>query len=809
MDRLKSKLSKILYTVDFIADEKLSIEENLNQILNQVFAKVNHLKGNRENLKHRHVSHVQRYILQVYQQFCEINSILDVLLEENIVKTLDVSTVNNDLDSSKKTPTELLSFGQELAETYETEQEDKNYEKQNLKQSSYDFRQTFLNKQNLSDIKDYYEKASTGFQTVTTTSTPMPGSSFSHTNQCLQRDFEVPEKDSNAEYKQLKEVDSEHELIEHIENKEQLTDSISSRSVIDNKIDTSIENESKYLHNYTALDKLNNFKSKVDENPGLFDLSEDFTLKPSGTGTTIHNFILRAQENVIKDSKKQKNVKYEIKFKETPKVGEYCIVSHIESPDEFYIHVDIMSVEKIATDVNNYCQQVETVNYASKQEALDKVGRFCFALIENESWYRVEILKIEENEDVLVRLVDYGNKELVSYKNLLNLTEELSSVPMLAIWCHFPLLYPPGSTRLHKLTSWPITSIEAMNSFCEGICFTIVYASRESNNSVAIDFSCEDIEDTIGQLLMDGNYAVQIVEGYLDNENDVELDRFLHDIDTVEPDNINEAVLGYDPRDEARICRFTKPDGTCYKGKHCKLEHFFLPKDGFTTDKENIFSEAMYSLILPPINSTIMILITSYIDTCRFYGQIINNPHKKGKYSLDYDMNLLLKEMNSPQIIKTYESYKIAPAIGEIVIVKCKKWLRAIVREVRIHETGIAAEVKLFIVDTGDNITASIEAVRKIKPHFLQLPFQVVEFYIYNYQMSKNSSAHDVRKFFNENLYLHNFLATTKSSNAPLKVELKNLNGRMVIGSTLEKEGYAERRTIDIHVSETCNLDLG
>lgn len=806
MDRLKAKLSKILHTVDFIADEKLSIEENLNQIVNLVFANANYLKTNKENIKHRHVSQVQKYILQVYQQFCEINSILDVLLEENIGNTLDVSPVNNDIDSNRKTPIEHLPFSPELPGTSKIEEEDKNDEKENIKRSLCEFRQTFLNKQDLSDIKDYYEKASTGFQTIKTESILMPGSSLAHTNQHPKRDFEVPEKDSNTEYNQSKELDNEDELKELIENQEQLASSSLTPSTSDNEIDTGIEEGSKYLHNYTAVDKLNNFKFKVVENSGSPELSQDFTLKPSGT--VIHNFISQVQENVKKDSKKQNNVHYEIKIKETPKVGEECVVSHIESPDEFYIHVDdTESIEKFSTDLNYYCRRIEIINYASKEEALAKLGKFCLALIKYESWYRVEILKNEENEDVLVRLVDYGNKELVSYKNLLNLTEELSSVPMLAIRCHFPLLYPPGSTRLQKLSTWPITSIEVFNSFCESTSFKIVYALRESNNSVAIDFDCEDIEDTIGQLLMDGNYAVQIVEDY--DENNVELDILLDEIDTVEVENINEAVLGYDPRDEARICKFTKSDGTCYKGKHCKLEHFFLPKDGFTTDKEKIFSEAMYSLILPPINTTIMILITSYIDTCRFYGQIINKPHKKKKYSLDYDMNSLLKEMNSPQIVKTYESYRIAPALGEIVMVKRKKYLRAIVRDVRADQTGKASELKLFILDTGDNITAPIEDVRKIKPQFLQLPFQVVEFYIYNYQMPKNGSAQNAKGFFNDHLYFRNFLATTKSSNAPLKVELKNLNGGMIIGQTLEKKGYAERRTIDIHISESCNLDLG
>lgn len=38
-------------------------------------------------------------------------------------------------------------------------------------------------------------------------------------------------------------------------------------------------------------------------------------------------------------------------------------------------------------------------------------------------------------------------------------------------------------------------------------------------------------------------------------------------------DNINEVILGYDPKDEARICKFsTKQGGRCFK-RDCKLEH--------------------------------------------------------------------------------------------------------------------------------------------------------------------------------------------------------------------------------------------
>lgn len=77
-------------------------------------------------------------------------------------------------------------------------------------------------------------------------------------------------------------------------------------------------------------------------------------------------------------------------------------------------------------------------------------------------------------------------------------------------------------------------------------------------------------------MLITLDYAVQIIDEY--NDDFLEVDEFLQDYDAEEPANINEAIIGYDARDETRICRFTRPDGTCFKGKNCKLEHVPISK---------------------------------------------------------------------------------------------------------------------------------------------------------------------------------------------------------------------------------------
>lgn len=56
--------------------------------------------------------------------------------------------------------------------------------------------------------------------------------------------------------------------------------------------------------------------------------------------------------------------------------------------------------------------------------------------------------------------------------------------------------------------------------------------------------------------------------------NNLEVEEYVYDAQNYGvTDNINEAMQGYDAKDEARICRYTRPDGTCFKGKNCRFEH--------------------------------------------------------------------------------------------------------------------------------------------------------------------------------------------------------------------------------------------
>ncbi|VEN34954.1 unnamed protein product [Callosobruchus maculatus] len=276
-------------------------------------------------------------------------------------------------------------------------------------------------------------------------------------------------------------------------------------------------------------------------------------------------------------------------------------------------------------------------------------------------------------------------------------------------------------------------------------------------------------------------------------------------------ENINEAVAGYDARDEARICRFTKPDGTCFKGKNCKLEHILLPKDGFTTDKEMVFKEAMYSLILPKVGDIVTILITAYIDSCNFFANLVRTPISSKGYVGDQELEELMRLINTPSTVRTYRSMKILPGVGEIVLVcppTLKKWFRAIVRSSSVTNPHNGdSEIEVFSVDFGDTFVVHLSAIRKIEPHLLRLPFQAVLCYLDKYKYKKNCDKLQYKDFFMKNFYFHNFRADILSSSLPLKIHLTRFDG-INIGEALVRFGFAEVSLVDYNPLEDCPIAL-
>ncbi|XP_019880886.2 uncharacterized protein LOC109608778 [Aethina tumida] len=574
-------------------------------------------------------------------------------------------------------------------------------------------------------------------------------------------------------------------------------------------------------------------KSKLDQRESALNISKNTeitknetvtdNLKASpndSTGASKQNLSLTSEQecdnmfkcNVKKNCQKKANNKnsFEIPDQNPPQVGTECVFSHVECPDEFYIH---LIDEDTITMIDNISYEIEKslnkkIQYKDKEEAHDQIGKFCVAYTNEKIWCRCEIVNWfleKETNEVQVQLCDYGNCLIISYKMLQPLTKEVANIPKLAIKCNLPWLYPPGSTHLNRLTKWPEETIETLiqiselfSSSDENRVFKLLFCDK-INNSYGIDLynvtrNCPD--DTVGQILIDLGFAVQLFDDL--DVNNLEVEEYVYDAQNYGvTDNINEAIQGYDAKDEARICRYTRPDGTCFKGKNCRFEHTPFNKGGFTTDKLVIYRAACHPFILPNKYSTVHILITGYKNQSTFYAQIVNKPILQNEsYYMDKLIFNLISSMNSDHKIRSYEKFKVSPEIGEICIAYhwSRKWLRGIIHSLNEGPEGMPVSADIFMLDFGDTVTVQFEKMRQMQEEFLMLPFQAFECYLDRYQPKEtmNSAA---KTFILENILFKNFMATILSDSLPIKVNISGMNN-VNIGDAMYEMDFLEPRKI-------------
>lgn len=404
-----------------------------------------------------------------------------------------------------------------------------------------------------------------------------------------------------------------------------------------------------------------------------------------------------------KKSKKNKGLKntnerHTLEPMQVPSKGTICTFAHIVSPSEFYLQIvsetNSKNLDLVTYNLNQTFKQTNS-KYRTKREAFLALGNFCCGyVIEKKDWFRLSVInwKLEyESDNVEVQAVDYGYEHTISYKYLRELTQDLSQIPILAIKCHFPLLYPPGSTVSNKITEWPSVSIEGLdnianlpvdNTKSEYNFFEIIF-SMPQGDSVAVDLIQHNGDGTsLGALLVEFDLGVEIGDEPNQYVDDMNLDMFLADTDKMETaNNLNELVWGYDPTDEARICKFSRPDGTCFKGANCKLDHVLL-KDGYTTDKVEVFNTTKKEMVLPKKGEIRQILVTAFVDPCTYIVQIVNDPVNDESIGakVDKELSNLIDFMNKPRTISNYDGFKLYPSLGELVVVYSKSldlWVRA------------------------------------------------------------------------------------------------------------------------------------
>ncbi|CAG9773726.1 unnamed protein product [Ceutorhynchus assimilis] len=523
-----------------------------------------------------------------------------------------------------------------------------------------------------------------------------------------------------------------------------------------------------------------------------------------------------------KSQLRKMNKDFEIPAMDVPAEGSTCVFSHIVSPQEFYLQIihptSSRNLDLIDESLNKVGQRNKA--FVSKQEAQSTLGKYCsgyFAGKNNLSqWFRLQIIdwKLDTvNDEVIVQSIDYGFIMNISYKFLCELTLDLAKIPKLAIKCHFPCVYPIGSTPSNLLSDWPKSTIDVFydmanlnkdpleNVAIEDVrLFEITFADSLGVDLIAVP---RDGGDSIVSDLIDMGLAKEII----DSGDDPYLAEMIQDLDELDvADNANEYILGYDARDEARVCKFTRADGTCFKGRNCKLDHVQL-KDGYTTDKCPTYCNTLRDIILPQISEEIQVFVTGYIDSCTYTVQMIRNPvnFENTNIIVDKDLADLVRNMNDPKIIGTYVAFKTLPAIGELILAYnpiAKKWMRTVVRG---FEELDPVFIEVSPIDFGGDFRISIKNIRMMKEQFLHLPRQSFQIYLDNYQHKNTCDNKKANKFFEIHIFQKSFIARILTQGLPVKVKLMTLKGRE-IGHTLVREGFAEPRTVDNHLSEDTSV---
>lgn len=463
--------------------------------------------------------------------------------------------------------------------------------------------------------------------------------------------------------------------------------------------------------------------------------------------------------------------KYVIANRDLP-LNSKVTFSHVESPWEFYLKINNIEANLLES-LNDYIKdefvRTKTI-YSSKNHCLESIGRFCCAYLkEIKKWCRVEITDccsgLGSDKLVMCQLVDYGKIKYVHFKHLREITEELCSIPKMAIKCRFPWLYPPGSTKNNLLTKWPSSSVKALKELAElnndsslsKPCFRVIYSEKKDDGTIDIDLYHKE-SGTIGEILINLHQAVEIVlpeddpDGiYMLEKEQIEIERAEQYLD------INEAITGYNQRDEARICKFTRPDGTCYRGNKCKFEHKKYFRGGFTTDEVPVHIKTANDILIPKTGTITKIRLTRIVNPTYFYFNFVE--YSNSLYELE-------ETINQKNNINKYQVHKIVPAAGEIVLVfhYTKRWMRGMIRHINYDEEGFASTVQVFMVDYGDIVDVKIQHIRIIWEEFLNVPFQAFECCLFNFKGKNDEDMAELEQFFYKHLIFKEMTAQVMQS---------------------------------------------
>ncbi|XP_061660297.1 LOW QUALITY PROTEIN: RING finger protein 17 [Syngnathoides biaculeatus] len=152
-----------------------------------------------------------------------------------------------------------------------------------------------------------------------------------------------------------------------------------------------------------------------------------------------------------------------------PKIHVECsaLVTHINSPDDFYIQLqtDNMELSLLKAKLQ------ECYNGKNGEDLMvycPVIGQACVACFDDNTWYRVEVMGHPRSRNVAVRSIDYGHKTVLSASDLRKMKDEFFSLPTLAIQCCLSDVIPLAGKK------WSNACIERFTCLAHNKVFTII-----------------------------------------------------------------------------------------------------------------------------------------------------------------------------------------------------------------------------------------------------------------------------------------------------------------------------------------------
>ncbi|XP_060063570.1 maternal protein tudor-like [Ylistrum balloti] len=121
------------------------------------------------------------------------------------------------------------------------------------------------------------------------------------------------------------------------------------------------------------------------------------------------------------------------------------IITYVVTPEEFYCQLtnqeSIQALSLLQQNIMLHCAMENT-----NPEFRPEVGELCCARFTDLSWYRAVVMKIFQDDTLLVHFIDFGNSEIVARETVRPISPEYTELPITAFKCSLHGVMPIGKT---------------------------------------------------------------------------------------------------------------------------------------------------------------------------------------------------------------------------------------------------------------------------------------------------------------------------------------------------------------------------